>query len=163
NLRWPRVIRGAHGQCHDAQLILHAGDLVNVANSDEEWRDWFGMARWIHGTAPCLAVPGNHEYSKAVGAIISRITPYWAAHFRTRPNGMEDSEDMRGAAWMVDWQDVRFIGLNSMRDTLRQAEWLNNVALANNPNRWTVVMFHHPIHSCVRTRDNPVLRALWEP
>jgi hypothetical protein len=163
NLRWPRVIRAAHGKCPDAQLLLHAGDLVNVADSDEEWRDWFSMAGWIHGSAPCLAVPGNHEYATPTGNVVSRITPFWAAQFRTRPTGLDANTDLRGAMWMLDWQGVRFIGLNSMRDTMLQAEWLQNVALADNPNRWTVVMFHHPLHSCVRTRDNPLIRAMWEP
>jgi hypothetical protein len=163
DLRWPRVIRRAHGQGFDAQLILHGGDLVNIGDSDTEWGDWFGKAGWVHGSAPCLAVPGNHEYTTPEGDLRGRLTPYWEAQFRTRPTGMEDSEDLRGAAWVVDWQGVRFVGLNSMREIARQAEWLDKEALANNPNRWTVVMFHHPIHSCVRTRDNPVIRALWEP
>jgi len=163
NLRWPRVIRGAFARCPDAQLALHGGDLVNVADSDEEWRDWFAMGGWHHGSAGCLAVPGNHEYGKPVGSFMSRITPFWNAQFRTRPTGMEDSADLRGTAWMLDWQGVRFVGLNSMRDILRQAQWLDNEALADNPNRWTVVMFHHPIHCCVRTRDNPIIRTLWEP
>ncbi len=35
--------------------------------------------------------------------------------------------------------------------------------LGENPNRWTIITFHHPVYSPAQGRDNPKLRALWQP
>jgi 3',5'-cyclic AMP phosphodiesterase CpdA len=40
--------------------------------------------------------------------------------------------------------------------------WLERV-LADNPNRWTIVTFHHPLFSAAGGRDYPELRTLWGP
>ena len=42
-----------------------------------------------------------------------------------------------------------------------QAQWLEGL-LAENPNKWTVVTFHHPMYSPTG-RDNKELRELWRP
>jgi 3',5'-cyclic AMP phosphodiesterase CpdA len=66
---------------------------------------------------------------------------------------------------------VRFISLNSNSSASggqaqawwdTQAQWLDGV-LTDNPNRWTVVTFHHPVFSTGSGRDNPALRAAWKP
>lgn len=43
-----------------------------------------------------------------------------------------------------------------------QAVWLDSV-LANNPNKWTIASFHHPVFSGAGDRDNKQLRDLWKP
>jgi 3',5'-cyclic AMP phosphodiesterase CpdA len=35
--------------------------------------------------------------------------------------------------------------------------------LSDNPQRWTILTFHHPIFSPASDRDNPRLRELWKP
>ena len=40
--------------------------------------------------------------------------------------------------------------------------WLRKV-LSDNPNKWTILTFHHPIFSPGSDRDNPELRELWKP
>ena len=35
--------------------------------------------------------------------------------------------------------------------------------LENNPNRWTVITFHHPFYSPASDRDNKEMRQLWKP
>ncbi|MBR9804404.1 metallophosphoesterase, partial [bacterium] len=62
----------------------------------------------------------------------------------------------------VDVQGIRLIGLDSNIDPKSQAVWLEEV-LKNNPNRWTIVTHHHPIHSTSRGRDNAGLRDAWQP
>ncbi len=42
---WSRVIREAYRDAPKAAFLLHAGDLVNRAESDAEWGEWFGAAR----------------------------------------------------------------------------------------------------------------------
>lgn len=43
-----------------------------------------------------------------------------------------------------------------------QVPWLDSV-LSNNPNKWTVITFHHPVFSGAKGRDNKELRNLWKP
>ena len=62
----------------------------------------------------------------------------------------------------MDYQGVRFISLDSNNAKQSQVEWLRKV-LESNPNRWTIVTFHHPMFSPGSDRDNPELRKLWKP
>jgi 3',5'-cyclic AMP phosphodiesterase CpdA len=43
-----------------------------------------------------------------------------------------------------------------------QTVWLDSV-LRNNPSKWTIATFHHPIFSSAKERDNKELRELWKP
>ena len=52
--------------------------------------------------------------------------------------------------------------LNSNEGQEKQADWLHEV-LGQNPNRWTIVCFHHPIYSSAKGRDNAAIRKLWQP
>jgi len=64
---WSRVFREAFREAPRSAFTLHAGDLVNRADRDAEWGEWFGAPAWVNGTIPVIATPGNHEYSR-VGA-----------------------------------------------------------------------------------------------
>ena len=44
----------------------------------------------------------------------------------------------------------------------KQTEWLEDV-LKNNPNKWTIAVFHHPVFSASRGRDNKKIRENWKP
>jgi 3',5'-cyclic AMP phosphodiesterase CpdA len=43
-----------------------------------------------------------------------------------------------------------------------QKAWLEEV-LSNNPRKWTIITFHHPIYSASERRDNAELRDVWKP
>ena len=148
---WSRTVRQAYSQARP-QLLIHAGDLVNVANSDSEWGEWFYAAGWINGMIPSIPVPGNHEYS-------SGLSRNWRPSFALPKNGPDGLEE---TTYFIDYQGVRFVGLNSNEQQEAQAEWLDRI-LADNPNTWTVATFHHPIFSAARGRDNQQLRNLWMP
>ena len=159
---WSRLIREGYSKAPEADFILHAGDLVNRANRDAEWGEWFLAAGWIYGKIPSIAVPGNHEYEKrelnglAGERVLSR---HWKPQFAFPRNGPADLEE---TCYYLDIQGVRVVALNSNERLEEQASWLDD-ALANNPNRWTVVTHHHPIFSAANDRDNPELRALLQP
>jgi 3',5'-cyclic AMP phosphodiesterase CpdA len=72
------------------------------------------------------------------------------------PKGLEET------AYWFDYQGVRFVSLNSNKEYFVQAEWLNRV-LSDNPQKWTILTFHHPLFSSKEGRDNPLLRAAWQP
>jgi len=59
---WSRVFRQAFRQAPFAAFTLHAGDLINRAENDEEWGEWFNAPGWVNASVPVIATPGNHEY-----------------------------------------------------------------------------------------------------
>lgn len=156
---WSRVIRQAYSDAPKSQFLLHAGDLINRGDADHEWGEWFYGLGWMSGTIPQLAVPGNHEYSKLAKDSPKGLTGHWRPQFELPENGPMGLEE---SVYYVDVQGVRIVGLNSNQDQEMQAEWLDDV-LSKNPNRWTIVSHHHPIHSTSGDRDNAALRKLWQP
>jgi acid phosphatase type 7 len=167
-----RTIRQAALGLPDARLMVFAGDLVNLreGSHDDEWGEWFEAGGWLHGMVPALPAPGNHEYVDGVdeaGREWRTLSPHWRAQFRLPANG---PAGMEGTVYAVDYQGVRFIALNSVEAVYEEAEdrveeqaaWLE-VQLRDNPNRWTVVTFHHPVLSVARGRDNPALQEHWQP
>jgi hypothetical protein len=138
--------------------MIHAGDLINRAQRDVEWGEWFEAGDWIQSTLPSVPTPGNHEYAKddRGGRSLSSL---WRPHFRL-PAG--DLPGLEETVYFVDYQGARIVSLNSNERIEEQAAWLDRV-LGSNPNPWSVVTFHHPVFSAAEGRDNPELRDLWKP
>jgi hypothetical protein len=155
---WSRVIREAFRDAPRARFLLHAGDLANRGDQDQDWGEWFYAGGWLNGMLPNVAVPGNHEYRKRTDET-RELAPHWRAQFALPTNGPAGLEE---SCYTLDYQGARIVGLNSNERQAGQAVWLEKV-LADNPNRWTIVTFHHPIYSAAKGRDNPVIRDLWQP
>jgi len=247
---WSRVFREAYRSAPQAAFTLHAGDLINRAQRDAEWGEWFGAPGWVNGTIPTVPSPGNHEYwnrgagpenqrlwttkdgtalpvtidlkterdgaGKVTGYRVSAVagdgrsalatldakelfthvdsgftsltgytmadlagretdnpplrdrvakpgvrslSDHWRPQFtlpRHGPNGLDET------VYFVDYQGARIISLNSNERQEEQVAWLRQVLTAN-PQRWTILTFHHPIFSPARGRDNAKLRELWKP
>ncbi|MBC8153274.1 MAG: metallophosphoesterase family protein [Bacteroidetes bacterium] len=159
---WSRLIRAGFSKAPDARFIIHAGDLVSEAHSERQWHEWFTAGGWIHGMLPSVPVPGNHEYRPTQaesGPKGAQLSVQWRPQFTLPQNGPKGQEE---TAYWFDYQGVRMIALNSNRMQAEQTPWLDSL-LANNPNKWTVVSFHHPIFSTAGERDNQELRAMWKP
>jgi hypothetical protein len=149
---WSRVARGAYSDMPKARFIVHAGDLVNTGGNDTEWGEWHAAAGWINGMVPSLPTPGNHEYSGRKG-----LTAHWRPQFMLPEHGPEGLQE---TCYFVDYQGVRVVSLNSNERIAEQAAWLRGV-LENNPCRWTVLTFHHPVYSPAKGRDNKAVREHW--
>lgn len=160
---WSRVVREAYSDAPKAAFLLHAGDLINHAESDAEWGEWFSAASHIHRMIPCVPTPGNHEYfaeKELAGIPIqSRLSRHWRRMFTLPENG---PKGLGETTYWFDYQDARIVSLNSNVDFLGQAAWLDRL-LADNPRKWTILTFHHPLYSSKEGRDNPLLRAAWQP
>ncbi|HVI47870.1 MAG TPA: metallophosphoesterase family protein [Chitinophaga sp.] len=164
---WSRVIRKAYAQLPDAQLIIHAGDLVNRANNDDEWGQWFEAGGYIHGSIPSLVTPGNHEYTHEDG--FPHLSVHWKKQFALPENGT-GLDALEGSVFYSDVQGVRFISLNTMMMEeatsasllYAQQQWLENT-LAANPNKWTVVTMHHPVFSTKKGRNNEKVKTWFKP
>jgi hypothetical protein len=119
-------------------------------------------AGWINRSVFSVAVPGNHEYPRADEKDEKSpriLSPHWRPTFTLPGNGVKGLEETN---YYYDIQGVRVVALNSNERQKEQAAWLDTL-LANNPNRWTVLTFHHPIFSTAKGRDNKALRELWQP
>jgi 3',5'-cyclic AMP phosphodiesterase CpdA len=168
--QWSRLIREAFREAPRAAFTLHAGDLVDSANSDAEWEQWFTAPGWVNGTIPVVAAAGNHEHfnepdPQVEGARIRRVSRHWRPQFAFPLNGPAGLEE---TCYYLDYQGARIIVLNSSAQYQQQADWLRDV-LSHNPQRWTILAFHHPVLATAQQRarkekDTPNRRQLfWKP
>ena len=157
---WARLIRQGYKMAPDASFIIHAGDLVNHAHNEREWTEWFEAGGWIHRTLPSIPVPGNHEYRPVRKDSKDReLAIQWAPQFTLPENG---PDGLKETVYYTDYQGVRIVALNTNKDLDKQLPWLENV-LSDNPNKWTVVTYHHPLYSASAGRNNRELRNKLKP
>ncbi|WP_454879427.1 metallophosphoesterase [Sphingobacterium detergens] len=162
--RWSRTIRRAFQQESNARFIVHAGDLINRSNTNEEWAEWYEGTGFIHQMIPAIPTPGNHEYRRdSTGHLV--LDPHWKVQFNLPKNGPEGLQD---AVYYLDYQDLRIVSLNSqliMLDSVAasaQEKWLESV-LASSTKKWNIVVMHHPVYSTAKSRDNTILRERFKP
>ena len=163
---WSRVIREAARDAPKAAFMLHAGDLINRSENDADWGEWFQSGGPLHDMIPCIATPGNHEYRvvSSFAGIPTKIelSKYWKPSFAFPKNGpQESSGQLEETCYFIDYQGARIVSLNSNNHHLIQAAWLDKV-LTDNPNKWTILTFHHPLYSTAIGRDNPMIRTAWQ-
>ena len=158
---WSRTIRSAFQEAPRARFIVHAGDLVNTGESDDQWGEWFGAGSWINAMIPQVPAAGNHEYGRLNREDPRQLAALWRHQFALPEDG---PEGLAETVYAFDYQGARIIVLNSADDArlADQAAWLES-RLKDNKNRWTIVVFHHPVFSVATERDNPALRAAWKP
>lgn len=165
-----RVIREAFNATSSPSLAIHAGDLVAQREEkahDDEWGEWAAAGGHNYASIPQLPAPGNHEYVDALladGSESRLLGPHWPLSFALPQNGAKGVES---TTYSVDYQGVRFIVLDGTAAVdfgaaQAQADWLDGL-LANNPNKWTVALFHQPIYTCARPQDTAELKATWGP
>ncbi|MBX2815330.1 MAG: metallophosphoesterase family protein [Saprospiraceae bacterium] len=161
---WSRAVRASFSTKPDADFIFHAGDLIDHADRDREWGEWFYGGGWIFRCLPSIACTGNHEYSRDPDRM-HQISKYWGPTFslpRNGPKGMDET------VYYIDYQNTRFISLNTelylteKEAAQRQLRWLKST-LKNHDQKWTVVMMHHPIYSSKAGRDNMHMRNDMQP
>lgn len=162
---WSRVFREAFRESPRAAFTLHAGDLINNAHNDGQWGEWFGAPAWVNASVPVVPTPGNHEYAvldtkdRKAPRVLSRN---WRVQFTLPTNGPRETEALLETAYFFDYQGARIVVLDSNTKQEEQVAWLRET-LRNNPQKWTILTFHHPIFSPSKGRDNSTLRELWKP
>lgn len=156
--KWSRVIREAYSDAPKAAFMLHAGDLINRAENDAEWGEWFGAGAFLNAMIPSVPVPGNHEQAKDEDGK-RHLSHHWRPSFTLPENGPEGMEE---SCYTLTYGNMLIVGMNSSADLEVQAKWLMNV-LHNNDKPWVVCTFHHPVYSTGKGRDNEELRNTWKP
>jgi len=154
-----RVVREAFKAAPNARFATFAGDLVTDGADDLLWGEFFDTGGWLYGMTPLVPATGNHEYRKDSEGV-RRLTKHWRAQFTLPEHGPTGIEEH---AYYIDYQGLRIIALASSEVVDEQAAWLDKV-LSDNPNRWTIVVFHHPPYSLSKGRkDNEKLIQAWKP
>lgn len=158
-----RTLRMGFRKAGDAAFVIHAGDLINRHDSDNEWGEWFASGGFLYAQTPQMPTPGNHEYGR--GPVLN---PQWRRQFTLPETGPAGVERLKETAWTVDYQGMRLISVDAPLfhgDEAARGEmvaWLDQV-LSNNPNRWTVLFLHFPLFSIDPDRDNSRVRDALKP
>jgi 3',5'-cyclic AMP phosphodiesterase CpdA len=175
---WSRTIRAAYAAAPDARFIASAGDLVAEGHDVRLWNEWRDAQGFITATIPSLPVVGNHDLHRAPGSpeakSVLSVSPIWHQLFALPDNG-PDAPEMKGQSYFMDYQGVRFVVVDvnvfaneafdpaaKQRIWTAQLAWVNKV-LANNPNRWTIVLQHQPLYAMAKGRDYQEMRAALGP
>lgn len=156
-----RVFRKAILTAPDASFWLFAGDLTDLPD-ESMWEEWFEATGFIHRIVPSIMAIGNHDlYFEVINGkkIKTNKYPLWQSLFTLPENGPDGMEE---TVYYVDYQGVRFVVLNTNYGLKEQADWLEDV-LSNNPNKWTIVTYHHPVYSTGEGRDNKTIRETFMP
>ena len=158
------LMRRAYAKAPDARFILIGGDLVNRGQNDNEWGEFFQGMGFIPRMIPIVAVPGNHDASRTIQRQDGSraIDPLYLVHFALPLNG-PPVEDLKETAFILDYQGVRIIGVNtnSYRDE-DQLAWLKD-SLSDDTGIWTITCHHHPLFSTGSDRNNRPLRERLMP
>lgn len=156
---WSRVVRLAYKKAPEAKFMLHAGDMINHAQNNYEWGEWFKAGSFIFKEMPQFTVSGNHEYLRDTEGSKTVVTPLYNPQFNFPKNGLEE---LGATNYYMDYLNMRVIGLNSNQDLHLQKEWLEDV-LKNNTKKWVVVTTHHPVRSPAKGRFNKGVIENWMP
>lgn len=145
--RWSRVIRMAYQKNPDAAFALHAGDLINLADYDEHWAQWFNAGGFLHRQYTGVPVMGNHEYRAGTGAEKGQrvMSALWRPQF-TLPVEESLPEKLHETVYSFIYQGAKVIVLNSNVKVAEQIPYLEK-ELAKDDCRWRIVTCHHPIFS----------------
>ncbi|MGC4234990.1 MAG: metallophosphoesterase family protein [Niabella sp.] len=139
----------------DADLVIHAGDLINHANNDYEWAEWHAATGIVNQTIPVLAAPGNHEYLKNLEGHKIQMSAYWNPTF---PYAYAWEQ----GPYFLDFGFIRFIVLNSNEALDKQGLWLDSL-LSKTDKDWVFILSHHPVFSGAKNRQNKGLQENWLP
>ncbi len=139
----------------DAAFWAFAGDMIERP-TDVYWCAFYDALGDVPLRRPVLACTGNHEYLKA---LVKPLDTRWVHTFVNPANG---PEKYLGRTYYVDYEPVRMVvldtdGLAGPADYVRVRKWLKQV-LSDNPQKWTMVIMHHPVYSAAEGRSNPLMR-----
>lgn len=140
--------RSAYLEINDDDEIVLAGDGLE-ALTGYKTEELLGTD---YGDIPL----DDRRRDDGVPAVSKHWRPQFAFPVQNVPAGLEET------TYYIDYQGVRFISLDSNKEREAQVPWLRS-ALSENPNRWTILTFHHPVFSPASDRDNRALRELWKP
>lgn len=141
----------------DADFILHTGDVVEIAEIEDEWVDIFEQSRPYFMQAAMAVAPGNHD-EYALDWDDEPFTEKFNEHFNVPvTNGAVDG----GSYYSFDYNGVHFVTLNTNDNKEsddnpdagaigeEQMQWIREdieQARADGA-EWVVLNYHKPLYS----------------
>ncbi len=146
-----RVFRKALSVSPNSNFWLFSGDLLDRAEYDYQWDEFFQASSFITAVMPCVLATGNHEYADTVinGLEIETLVELWRNHI-TQPSS--EIAGLDETVFSFVYQGARFIVLNGNEKLEEQANWLEKI-LTENKSLWTIITVHQPIYSMGKKRD----------
>ncbi|OOM16564.1 purple acid phosphatase family protein [Clostridium saccharobutylicum] len=164
---WHNTVTEAYDQNPDANFVVNMGDLVEIGQSYQHWNNWFAAANGVINNIPEMPVQGNHETYKN-NDYDSSSPQDFTSQFSVPQNGPDGHI---GQTYSYNYGNIHFVVLDSQEDEeapendsflKQQASWLDN-DLANNAQKWTIVMFHKTPYYNKQTRNNPAVKDILTP
>lgn len=158
-----RVLRQSTHHFPNASFLLFAGDLVGRSTRDY-WDEFFYAGSYLFSTIPSMPIAGNHEYYPS-GKLDRTFSKHWNQIYTLPDNA--PCPEYRNRLYYVDYQGVRFVGLDAFNVTDKNdgpmiMEWLEKT-LSQNPCKWTILFVHYPIYSCSQGRNPEGYRETLKP
>jgi 3',5'-cyclic AMP phosphodiesterase CpdA len=157
----------AYQKAPNASFAVHAGDLVNRAQHDNEWAQWFKAGGFIHSQWTAIPVVGNHEIhwvtrGEAENRHVEKaVSMQWRPQF-TLPVEEGLVSKLHESVYTVDYQDIRIIVLNSNDYLEPQTEYIEQ-QLKNCTAKWKIITCHHSVFSPAKGRNFQFARDHWKP
>lgn len=135
----------------DADFILHTGDIVEIAEVEDEWVDLMTQSQQYLLKMSFVPVPGNHD---EYGLNKKELFPNkFNEHFNVANAGKIDG----GSYYSFDYNNAHFIVLNTndyknkAKKALgeEQLKWLREDAKKARENgaKWIILAYHKPLFS----------------
>lgn len=150
---WGNTLNKAVEYMPDADMLVHAGDMVDKGFEQEQWNWWFEAAQDNLLNTTLVPIIGNHEVNGTNG------NGDYSAQFHNPQNG---SAAVKNTSFSFDVKDTHFVVLNTEYGDLfdAQARWLDE-DLSHTDKKWKVVFFHQGPYGSMYANQN--VQAKWVP
>ncbi|GGO09621.1 phosphodiester glycosidase family protein [Saccharibacillus kuerlensis] len=138
----------------DADMIVHAGDMVDKGFEQEQWNWWFEAAGDQLMNRTIVPIIGNHEVMGNNGA------GDYLAQFNNPRNGADGAI---GSSYSFDAGEAHFTVLDTeqgQQGYAAQAAWLEQ-DLAKSDKKWKIVFFHQGPYGSIYANER--VQAQWVP
>ncbi|MCK5241125.1 metallophosphoesterase, partial [bacterium] len=147
------VLRAIKTNTPDYKFIINVGDVVEDGAFEEQWETWkkacldeLGDLGQEHTPPKYMSAPGNHDY------VDTRGTTNWARYLP----GQYKQYGNQGKYFVFDYENARFIVLNSCEALTSPQYDMMIKAIENNPKDWLFMVWHYPIFDFgpIKYQDN---------
>jgi len=151
---WGETMKAAVQDMPDAELLVHAGDMVDKGYEQEQWNWWFEVTKNQLMNKTLIPIIGNHEVMGNNG------NGDYLAQFNNPSNG---SDAAKGTSFSYDIGDTHFVVLNTEMGAEgidEQAAWLQ-ADLEQSEKKWTIVFFHQGPYGSIYSNEK--VQSTWVP
>ncbi|AYW49801.1 serine/threonine protein phosphatase [Tetragenococcus halophilus] len=151
------TIKQALETAGDANFVLHTGDIVEIAEVEDEWQDIYGKSEEFWMKQPLAMVPGNHD-EYALNEDDDLLTEIYNQHVNVpAENNAKDG----GSYYSYDYNGVHFVVANTNDNKKskdnpeekalgkKQMDWIEKdiKEARSNGTNWVVMTYHKPLFS----------------